>query len=279
MYNSDEIREYYNKYGEKEWHRLEQSIHGQVQFQVTTHIIKKYLKKDAYVLDAGAGPGRYSIWLAQHGAKVYLSDISDEQLKIAEDRVTEAGVNERVQHIRRHDICDLNEIPDNTFDLVPCLGGALSYVREGRHQAIQELIRVAKLSAPIITSVMSLLGTFHLISSLDGVEFLEGITDHIDWDPETSFPEVMDSILGSNEWHAPMTLYTSTYMRKFLEENGCKVVEVASPNTITSGVFNLEKIEKSPDAFEMLLNLEKKFCNKPGIVDMGQHLLTVAIKL
>ena len=26
----------------------------------------------------------------------------------------------------------------------------------------------------------------------------------------------------------------------------------------------------------MLMNLEKKFCNRPGLVDMGEHLIMVA---
>lgn len=32
----------------------------------------------------------------------------------------------------------------------------------------------------------------------------------------------------------------------------------------------------NPEAVEMLLNLERKFSTKPGVLDMGQHLLAVA---
>ncbi len=74
-----------------------------------------------------------------------------------------------------------------------------------------------------------------------------------------------------------MTLYTSVYLRQFLEDHGCRVVEVASTNTITSGERKMEKIASSPEAVEMLVSLEKKFCTRPGVVDMGQHLLAVAI--
>ena len=128
-------------------------------------------------------------------------------------------------------------IPEATFDAVLCLGGALSYVRDRRYDALRELIRVAKPGSPLVLGVMSLLGTFRLISTLDAEDFLENITDHIDWDPAAPFPDHIDTIPGSPEWHAPMTHYTSWYMRAFLEEHGCEVLEMASTNT--AGVHKL----------------------------------------
>ena len=125
---------------------------------------------------------------------------------------------------------------------------------------------------------MSLLGTFHLISAFDAEDFLTNIRDHIDWDPSNPFPEILDSVEGSDEWHAPMTLYTSKYMEKFFKDYRCEVVEMAATNAITSSYRNgLEKIKSNPKALEMLLHLEKQFCIKPGLIDMGQRLIVVAI--
>ena len=277
MYNPEDVRNHYDKYSSREWERLENNVHGRIEFEVTLHTLKKHLKPGSYVLDAGGGPGRYTIELAKMGHKVYLLDISDEQLNIAREKIKEAGVEENVTTIKRMDICDLKEIPDHTFDVVLCLGGAISYVREKHKQALAELIRVAKPGARVIISVMSLLGTFHLISHFDSASFLENITEHIEWDPSTPFPEVLNSKIGSNEWHAPMTLYTSTYMKKLFKELGCEVLDIASTDTITSSYFKgLEKISASPKAFDMLVELENQFSTKPGVVDMGQHLIVVA---
>ena len=277
MYNPEDVRKHYDKYSSKEWERLENNVHGRIEFEVTLHTLMKHLEPGSYVLDAGGGPGRYTIELAKMGHKVYLLDISDEQLKIAREKIKEAGVEENVTKIKRMDICNLEEIPEQTFDAVLCLGGALSYVRERHKQALEELIRVAKPGARVIVSVMSLLGTFHLISHFDSASFLENITEHVEWDPATPFPEVLNSKIGSNEWHTPMTLYTSKYLKNVFKELGCEVVEVASTDTITSSYFQgLEKISESPKAFDMLVELEKQFSTKPGIVDMGQHLIVVA---
>lgn len=277
MYEPRKIRDYYNGYGDREWNRLEGSLHGRVHFEVTKHILERHLPEGGHILDAGCGPGRYAIHLAKEGYRVCLADISEEQLKLAGEKIEEAGVRESVTDVRCMDVCDLSEIPDASFDAVLCLGGALSYVRDRRHEAISELIRVTKPGSPLIVSVMSLLGTFHLISQIDAKEFLVNLEDHVEWNPATPFPDVLNSRVGSNEWHAPMTLYTSEYMRRFLEEHGCEVLEIASTNTITSSYWKgLEKISGDPEATEKLIRLEKEFSTKPGLLDMGEHLIVVA---
>ena len=277
MYNPEGIRKHYNDYGLKEWERLQRSLHGVVEYENTMSVLRRYLPSSGHLLDAGGGPGRYTISLASEGHSMTLVDISDEQLSIAREKIREVGMLDRVQAVRRMDICDLHEFSNSSFDGVLCLGGALSYVREGADQAIRELVRVAKPGAPIIVSVMSLLGTYHLISAFDAEGFLRNIRDHVEWDPATPFPEVLNSRVGSPEWHAPMTLYTSVGLRELLQRNGCTVVEVASTNTITSSYWKgLDKIDASPEARDMLIRLEREFCNKPGLVDMGEHLVAVA---
>jgi len=277
VYDPKGLKSYYDGYGEREWERLERTLHGRVHFEVTKHILRRHLPCEGHILDAGCGPGRYAIDLAKMGYRVHLVDISEEQLKLAEEKIVEAGVRGNITAFSCLDVCDLSEIPDASFDAVLCLGGALSYVRDGRHRAISELIRVAKPGSPVIVSVMSLLGTFHTISTFDDDGFLENIGDHVEWDPNTPFPEVLNSKVGSSEWHAPMTLYTSTYMRRFLEEHGCEVLEIASTNTITSSYWDgLEKIASNPEATELLMRLEKEFSTRPGLLDMGQHLIAVA---
>ena len=277
MYDPKGLKVFYDDYGEKEWERLERSLHGRVQFEVTKHILKRHLPDEGHVLDAGCGPGRYAIELAKKGYQVTLVDISEEQLKLAEEKIDEAGLRENISEVKCLDICDLSEIPDASFDAVLCLEGALSYVRDARDRSVSELIRVAKPGSPLIVSVMSLLGTFHTISTFDDDGFLENIGDHVEWDPSTPFPDVLNSKVGSYEWHAPMTLYTSTYMRSFLEDQGCEVIEMAATDTITSSYLRgLEKIGSNPKAIELLIRLEKEFSTRPGLLDMGQHLIAVA---
>jgi len=275
-YLPEDMRRRYDDYGEKEWERTEKDLNVRVQFKVTTSVISRYLKPGDHVLDAGSGPGRYALWLAGRGAQVFLVDISGRQLELAREKIREAGAGAAITGMERMDVCDMRGLNDHTFDLVLCLGGALSYVRDRRHDAVDELIRVAKPGAPIIISAMSLLGTFHLIGTTDAAGFLEHISEHTEWSLDEPFPDVLDSRRGSPEWHAPMTLYTSTYLRGFLAEHGCRVLEMAAANTITSGVHAYERIPASPEAVETLIQLEKQFSTRPGLVDAGEHIIVVA---
>jgi hypothetical protein len=68
----------------------------------------------------------------------------------------------------------------------------------------------------------------------------------------------------------------STYLRGFLADHGCRVLEMAAANTITSGVHAYERIPASPEAAENLIRLEKQFSARPGLVDAGEHIIVVA---
>ena len=56
------------------WERLTLS-NGIMEYITTIHYLEKYLpKKGGVVADIGSGPGRYSLWLAQHGYDVVSVD-------------------------------------------------------------------------------------------------------------------------------------------------------------------------------------------------------------
>ena len=57
MYNPPDIRDHYNRYGAREWERLE-NLHGLVEYEVTLHVLRRHLPQGGHILDAGGGPGR-----------------------------------------------------------------------------------------------------------------------------------------------------------------------------------------------------------------------------
>lgn len=74
------------------------------------------------ILDAGGGQGQFSLQMAKAGHEVVICDISTEMLKLAQDQVTLAGVEEKVQLIH----CAIQDLPqqltssEQQFDLVIC---------------------------------------------------------------------------------------------------------------------------------------------------------------
>ena len=74
------------------------------------------------ILDAGGGQGQFSLQLAQAGHRVVICDISAEMLKLAQEKVDQLGVADRVQLIH----CAIQDLPQylpddrQQFDFVIC---------------------------------------------------------------------------------------------------------------------------------------------------------------
>ncbi|HKC76672.1 MAG TPA: class I SAM-dependent methyltransferase [Chloroflexota bacterium] len=140
----DDVRAYYQGFGEREWTRLA-TAEGRVEFAVNTHAIAAYLPPGARVLDSGGGPGRYSLWLAERGHRVVLADLSPELLAIARDKVAASAAGALVEEIVEADACDLGRWPDGSFDAALALGPFYHLPTPAeRDRAAAELARVLR---------------------------------------------------------------------------------------------------------------------------------------
>lgn len=68
------VTKYYCEYDE--WKRLVRNPYHRLEFDTTMHFLKKYLPNNGLLLDAGGGPGRYTIELAKLGYDIILFDLS-----------------------------------------------------------------------------------------------------------------------------------------------------------------------------------------------------------
>jgi len=145
---------YYDEHGAGEWDRLTASPVHRLEFESTTDALARRLPDSGRVLDAGGGPGRYSLWLAERGHEVVHCDLSTAQIELAREKVRAAALADCVTCHR----ADVRDLPFETdgFDAVCCLGGPLSHVLDPgeRASAVRELRRVAAPDAPAFVSVM-----------------------------------------------------------------------------------------------------------------------------
>lgn len=269
VYDAERVGKFYDAY-EKEWDRLNSTVAERVSFHVHKHYLETFVQKNDKVLEAGAGPGRFTIELAKLGAQVVVGDISKRQLEQNQHHVQEAGYEAAVEARVQLDITDLRAFETNSFDAVVCYGGALSYVMERADDAVEELLRVVKPGGHVLLSVMSLLGTtraaFEKITTLD------------------AYPEVVNRVNGGGVLtpdlsHFPHKLYRFSELKTLFEKYPCRLAAASAANYLSPGRDEfLEKHLQSPELRRQFLAWELDYCAEEGAVDGGTHIIVVVQK-
>jgi len=98
------------------------------------------------VLDAGCGPGAYTEWLVEKGAKVTAIDYSDEMLTHVRNRV---GNNVRVMNVNMNK--EMSFFNDEEFDVIVS-SMVLHYIRDWRH-VFNEFNRILKAEGELVFSI------------------------------------------------------------------------------------------------------------------------------
>jgi ubiquinone/menaquinone biosynthesis C-methylase UbiE len=281
MYNAEYTREFYNVYAEAEWSRLETNTYGRLQAIIHEGFIQRYIKPGDRVLDAGSGPGRFSISAANLGSKVTVLDISDKQLELAKQKISEVNLLDNIEQFIRADITDLSIFPDCCFDSTICFGGALSYVCEKRHQAAEEIIRVTRPGGVILVSIMSRLKTALFVAQQDA-SILKNTNKTSTKNPDLWLVLESGDFPGfhsrrANMMHPPMHVYTAEELQNLFKE--CQVIEIAGSNVTTSEVSSFtDEITKDPYTWEVLVQLEQKINQDPGLLNSGSHIILATRK-
>lgn len=131
----NEIEKYYNKFNEDK--RLN-TRHGSVEFFVTMEHIKKYLFKDASIVDIGAGTGKYSIALFESGYNVTAIELVKKNLSVLKQK------NGKINAFQGNAL-NLKKCKDNSFDVTLLLGPMYHlFSTEDKIKALSEAKRVTK---------------------------------------------------------------------------------------------------------------------------------------
>jgi ubiquinone/menaquinone biosynthesis C-methylase UbiE len=136
----DKIINHYSNYDEEV--RLEYR-HGRVEFLTTMRYIEKYLPQipDAYILEVGAGTGRYSRTIADMGYTVEAVELVPHNIEVFLSKITPA----QNITVTQGNALDLNMFADDTFDMTLVLGPLYHLFTEtDKQQAIREALRVTK---------------------------------------------------------------------------------------------------------------------------------------
>ncbi len=264
------VRDYYSAHVRQEWRRLVRDSYNHLEYLTSLYFLEKYFPVCGNVLDAGGGPGRYTVALARRGYQMTLLDITPDNLAFARRQVRRAGLSAMVPDFIEGTISELDRFPDGTFDAVICLGGALSHILDAaeRGQAIHELVRVARPGAPVIVGVMSRLALLAL---------------ELDFQHEIGMPHfVMIRDTGDYDGSSGFTachFFLPEELRAAFEQEPVEVLELAGLEGLGANHYRaVNRLAKDSALWSIWMDTHFRTCTHPAVAGMSDHMLLVARK-
>ena len=262
-YDPEHIARFFDDYGAREWERFDATPMDRVGLEVHLRLLREHIRTGDRVLDAGAGPGRFTLELARLGARVVAGDISPGQLELHAEKT--ASVERSIESRELLDILDLSRFADASFDAVVCFGGPISYVLADADRALAELLRVTRPGGYLLLSVMSRLGAARAFFPA-----LLPLVEQFGWERAvTEVFETGDLDREINNGHV-CRLYRWSDLEALLARHACCLLVASSANFLS--VDN--------DAWDdCFLDIEVAACREPGALDGGTHILAAVERI
>ncbi|MCF2141786.1 MAG: class I SAM-dependent methyltransferase [Candidatus Lokiarchaeota archaeon] len=265
----EETKKYWNKKAPSELAREEYDIRKKIHTDLLWREIRRALNgnKNLSILDAGAGPGRFSIPLAQEGHSVVHLDISGEMIEIAKNRLPKTEKCD-ITFVQQS-ICEPLPFPDQSFDLVLCLDSPLSYCVNNYESAFAELVRVAKK-----TVVLCVVNRFGAMME-DAAEFdfqyfgklktqwdlLHTGNLNVNEEIKQFEPNLMPS------WHG----FTPKEVKDLIKNHSGKIIRISAPGTFTRCMSPeiIEKVYQNEEVYQDFLDFLEEFDSKEDVLGVG----------
>lgn len=254
------VEKYYNEVAKQrhDW-RKEHPVWALVD-AVKWDYLKNIAPKKGKILDAGGGTGRWAIQLAKRGCKVFLVDISEKMLSLAQKNIQKNKLEKKI-HLYKGDLRKL-PFPSNFFDFVLCEGDVIGITPQP-NKVLKELSRVLKRKRKILVNFNNYY-SFLLLSLQRSFK-------------EYAFFKKTKTIKMNG---LQIKTYTQMQIINMLNRAKIKFIDIFGEIVFTDLLFDKTNYKKllNKNLLKELINLETNFGHDRKFCWLGAHLLVVGKK-
>lgn len=248
------IEKHYNKHPEDL--RLLRR-HGMVEFQTTMHHLHRFLQPEHFILDIGAGTGRYTSALMAEGYRVKAVELVARNIQVFRDR-------EPLADVVQGDARNMPFLPTGTADITLLLGPLYHLIGDDEKlKALQEAKRVTRPGGLIF--VAYLMNEYSILSYCFD---------------EDRIGDLLDKGLVDKDFHLNVQqdeLYD--YVRlddinRLNEKAGLQRVTIFSPDG-AADYMRTRLNRMSEETFQHFIEYQKCISERPELIGAGSHVVDV----
>lgn len=263
------IIEGYSSDIKREWKRLTKH-EGIIEYLTTVRYLEKYLPKGGVIADIGSGPGRYSLWLAEHGYDVVAVDPVENNIRSLKARFRGKGLGKKLISAHIGYAQNLDMLENEEFDAVVCLGGPLSHVMklQDRQNAIKEFTRISKLGAPIFISIMGRLSVFNGTVRM--------FNEDLDSDYIMKWAETGDYFGGYG--FLPYHGFKLNEVEELFGSSISLLAKVGLEGFASYSGAEIIKLKRNKRRWDRYLKIHFSICEDPETIGVSEHYMVVGKK-
>ena len=250
----ENIKNYYENYDEEG--RLFRDKAHLPEYLTTIRYFNRLFAPGSRILDACAGTGRYSFYLADKGHIVTACDLVEHNVNIIKAKPDA----HKLKEISVYNVLDLSRFDENSFDDVLCMGAMYHLpTDEEKTQAIRECTRVCKPGGLVVLSYLN----YFAVVAADVKKGLDDLDDVLAAFEDNS----------SNLWKAT----TPAKMEWYAKAAGLEILYNIGADGISFVLA--EKVNAATDeAFDRWMEYIYEHCEEPSIVGYSMHGLLIGRK-
>ena len=250
----DKIKSFYENYDED--NRLFKDKAHLAEYLTTIRYFDQLFQPNSQILDACAGTGRYSFYLANKGHNVTACDLVEHNINIIKSK----PIASKLTDIFVCNVLDLSAFKADNFDVVLCMGAMYHFGSDTeKTQAIRECVRVCKPNGYIVLSYMN----YFAVTAAELKDGLANINDVL-----AAFEDESDFM-----WKAT----TPAKMELYAKNAGLDVTHNIGADGL-SFILRKKVNTATDEDFEKWMNFIYKHCENPALVGCSMHGLLIGKK-